>query len=722
MKKFLLVAIAATALGACDRAPQSNNTAVYPQSTQDEQVDEYHGTRVADPFRWLEAMNSQAVKDWVSAQNALSLPKLKALPQWQQINERLTELWKYERYDAPYKKADKYFYQYNSGDWDHAIFYGSSDLSRDSEMLLDPHKLSDDSTIAARDLAVSPRARYLAFGTSDGGTDWTDFHVRNLQTGADLEDRLTGLKFNGVSWAADESGFYYSRYPQAEDGTYDDTRQAKIYFHKLGDKQAQDPLVYEVTDHPSRVPYGQVSDDGRYLLISLFDGYQKNGIYYKPLDGNATGGDVVRLLDDWDGLYEFLGNTGETFYFKTTAGAPNGRVVAIDIRKPEKAGWREVVPERKDVLADASMVGGKLVLHYLENATSRIVIASLDGLEQKNVTMPGIGAITGLKGDPGDPETFFVFQNFTTPGDVYRLDVNSGAVSPFRKVEFPADFSNIEVSQHFYKSKDGTRVPLFLVHRKGLARDGSNPTQLYGYGGFNISETPEFRTRFAAWIDMGGVLAVPNLRGGGEYGDAWHSAGTKLQKQNVFDDFIAAAEWLIEEKVTSPEHLVITGRSNGGLLVGATMTQRPELFTAAVPAVGVLDMLRYHTASANARQWSSDYGLSENADEFRALLAYSPVHNTEAGTCYPATLVATADRDDRVVPWHSYKFTAALQRDQGCDNPVWLAVETRAGHGAGKPVWMQVEDYTNQIAFMAYHTGLTKAETEQQEAEPKTDQ
>ncbi|WP_295803774.1 prolyl oligopeptidase family serine peptidase [uncultured Microbulbifer sp.] len=699
MKKALLALAAGIAASAAALAATQ-----YPATPTVDQQDDYFGTRVSDPYRWLENLDSRDVKQWVEAQNDYALPKLKALPGWQKINDRLTELWQYERYGVPYKKAGQVFYEYNDGSWDQSVFYSTGDIRKEGGVVLDPRTLSKDGTVAARRYAVSPNGRYLAYGTSDGGTDWTDYHVRDLKTRRQLPDRLRGIKFSGASWAKDESGFYYSRYPFNKDGSADDSKQVSVYFHKIGDPQNRDQLVYEISDHATRNPEAQVSDDGDYLIFGIFDGYDSNGIYYRDLKNKQAG--VVKLLDDWDALYTYLGNSGRTFYFETNADATNGRIIAVDLDKPEKSNWKTLVPETRNALQSASLIGGRFVLHYLQDAKSKVVVTDLDGKQQYELELPGMGTVEGFYGEPDDPETYYSFSNFLTPPSIYKLDVASGKTEKVKAPDYPADFSEYTISQEFLKSKDGTRVPMFLVHKKGIKHDGSNPTLLYGYGGFNAAQLPRFYTRFAGWLDMGGTFAMVNLRGGSEYGGDWHKAGTKLQKQNVFDDFIAAAEWLIDNKVTTPEKLAIMGRSNGGLLVGATEVQRPELFAAALPIVGVLDMLRYHTASANARQWSSDYGLSENKDEFAALHAYSPVHNTRKGTCYPATLITTADRDDRVVPWHSYKFAAALQRDQGCDKPIYLAVETRAGHGAGKPVWMQVEDFTNQYAFLAARLGM----------------
>ncbi|WP_288131842.1 prolyl oligopeptidase family serine peptidase [Microbulbifer sp.] len=703
-----VIAAIATLVATSDQADNSHSENTYPATPVVDQKDDYFGTEVADPYRWMEDLGSKQVKEWVRVQNDYSLPKLKALPGWEKINRRLTDLWEYERYGVPYKKAGQVFYEYNDGSWDQSVFYTTGDIAKDGHVVLDPRQLSEDGTVAAKRYSVSPNGRYLAYGTSDGGTDWTDFHVRDLKTRRLLPDHLKGIKFSDASWAKDESGFYYSRYPfntsPEEDGSADDSKQVSVYFHKIGEPQEKDALIYQIADHPTRNPDAEVSDDGRYLILNIFDGYESNGVYYRDLQGDDE--KVVKLLDRWDALYRYLGNTEDTFYFETNADATNGRIVAIDIKKPEKKHWKTLVPEQKDALQSASLIGERFVLHYLEDAKSKVVVTDLAGKQQYQLKLPGMGTVEGFYGQPDDPETYYAFSNFLTPHSIYKLNVHSGETEKVKSPDYPADFSDYTVNQHFFTSKDGTRVPLFLVHKKGLKKDAQNPTLLYGYGGFNAAQLPRFYTRFAGWLDMGGTFAMVNLRGGSEYGGDWHKAGTKLNKQNVFDDFIGAAEWLIDEKITSPEKLGIMGRSNGGLLVGATEVQSPELFRVALPIVGVLDMLRYHTASANARQWSSDYGLSENKQEFEALHAYSPVHNTRKGACYPATLITTAEKDDRVVPWHSFKFAASLQRDQGCDNPVYLAVETRAGHGAGKPVWMQVEDFTNQFAFLANELGL----------------
>ncbi len=670
----------------------------YPDSFRGEHVDRYHEVEVADPYRWLEDLEGQETAQWVGSQNAVAEPFLAALPRREAIKERLTELWNYERFHPPIKEGRRYFYLRNDGLQDQDVLYVTDSLEGEARILIDPNSFSEDRTASLSQFEVSPDAQLIAYSISEGGSDWRTWHVREVDSGKDLEDRLDAIKFTSISWTPDSAGFYYSHYPRGEDGKGDGSRQVSVYYHRIGMPQSDDVRVYAVDDHPTRNPYGNLTDDGRFLLISLFDGYTSNGLYYMHPDRRADG--VVRLLDEWDALYQYLGNEGDVFYLTTNRGAPRSRVVAIDLRSPEPANWRTVVPEAAEPLDEASFVGGRIIARYLKDASSIVKVYGTDGSLVQEVELPGIGSVQGFDGDADEDETFYSYTSFTMPGRIYRYDVENGRSTLFRESEVTADLDQYETQQIFYESKDGTRIPMFIVHRKGMQLNGGNPTLLYGYGGFNVSLTPAFQSSRLVWVEQGGVLAIPNLRGGGEYGEEWHTAGTKANKQNVFDDFITAAEWLIEAGYTTPGKLAIQGGSNGGLLVAAAMTQRPDLFGAALPAVGVLDMLRYHTASANARQWSSDYGLSENEEDFKALYAYSPYHNVKPGTCYPPTLITTADHDDRVVPWHSFKFAAAMQNAQGCADPVLIRVETRAGHGAGKPTWMRIEEIANQWAFL----------------------
>jgi prolyl oligopeptidase len=692
---LLLVPVASLA------EPVSGAALVYPQSERGTQVDDYHGTKVADPYRWSEGIGTPQVKHWVESQNALSQPILEGNPAREKIKQRLTTLWNYERYDVPVKRGGRYFYLHNDGLQNQSVLFVADSLDAKPRVLLDPNKLSGDATVALGEYVPSPDGKLLAYGLSDGGTDWRSWHIRDVATGKDLPDVLRFIKFRDAVWTADSRALYYSRYPLRADGTGDDSKQMSIYRHRLGTDQQADQHIYSVTDHPTRYPFPAISDDGRYLVIGVFDGSQATGIYYQKLDANALPtGEVVRVFDKFDADYQFMGEVDDVLYVRTTANAPNARVIAIAAGSTGIANTRDVVAERDAALVDATIVGGRIIAQYVKDAYSDVRVTDLKGAHQYDVALPGYGQAGGFAGDVRDSETFFGYTDFLTPGTIAQMDIATGKIKVFRTAKIPAEVSPYVTEQVFYRSKDGTRVPMFITHKRGLVKNGQTPTMLYGYGGFNIPQQPVFSVPVLVWLEMGGVFAVANLRGGSEYGEAWHSAGTRLQKQNVFDDFISAAEWLIAEKYTSTPKLAIRGRSNGGLLVGAALTQRPDLFGATLPAVGVLDMLRYHTASANARQWSTDYGLSENEAEFKAQYAYSPVHNVKQGTCYPPTLVTTADRDDRVVPWHSYKFTAALQHAQGCPNPILLRVETRAGHGAGKPVWMQIEDFADQWGFL----------------------
>ena len=698
MKCFVGIVLSAVATIA---GPVSAASLGYPQSPRGNQVDSYHGSQVADPYRWLEGVETPQVKQWVASQNALSQPILEGNPAREKIRKRLTELWNYERYDVPVKRGGRYFYLRNDGLQNQSVLYVADSLDGKPRLLLDPNKLSSDATVSLGEYVPSPDGRLIAYSLSDGGTDWRSWHIRDVATAKDLPDVLRFIKFRDVVWTTDSRALYYSRYPLRADGTGDDSKQMSIYRHALGSEQQADRHVYSVTDHPTRYPFPLLSDDGRYLIIGVYDGSQATGIYYQKLDAAALPtGEVIRVFDRFDADYHFIGELDDVFYVRTTAHAANGRVVAIAAGAREIDNARDVVAERDAAMVDASIVGGRIISQYVKDAYSSARVTDIKGALLYDVALPGFGQAGGFGGDIKDTETFFGYTDFLTPGTIAQMDIATGRTKVFRTAKIPADVSPYVTEQVFYRSKDGTRVPMFITHRRDLVKNGQTPTLLYGYGGFNIPQQPTFAVHTLVWLEMGGIYAVANLRGGSEYGEAWHSAGTKLQKQNVFDDFVAAAEWLIAEKYTSTPKLAIRGRSNGGLLVGAALTQRPELFGAALPTVGVLDMLRYHTASANARQWSTDYGLSENAAEFKAQYAYSPVHNVKRGTCYPPTLITTADRDDRVVPWHSYKFSAALQYAQGCPNPVLLRVETRAGHGPGKPVWMQVEDFADQWVFL----------------------
>jgi prolyl oligopeptidase len=685
-------------------SPAPATPLVYPITARVNVTDKYNGVAVEDPYRWMEDLDSDATRKWVEAENQVSRPRLEALPNRAWVKQRLTALWNYERFGTPTKRGGRYFFLHNDGKQNQSVLFVSDSLDSPGRMLFDPNTVREDATVALANYVPSRQGDVVGYALSDGGTDWEIWKFRSVKDGSDLSDTLHYTKFSGVSWAHDGSGVYYSRYPALPNGKGDDAARPAIYFHRMGQAQDQDQLVYAVTDHPTWVPYGTVTDDGRYLIITLSDGYEKNGV--SILDLRKPGSKVKPLFYAWDALYNFIGSEGDQLYFHTTKSAPQRRVIAVDASQPAGTQWPTVVPEQGFALDDAQYVGGRIVARYVQDAHSVVRVYDRNGKSLGLVTLPGLGQVAGFEGDSTDTETFYSYTDYLTPTRVYRFDVAANSSTVWRTPKIDASTDQYVTEQVFYNSKDGTRVPMFITHRRDMMKDGNNPLLLYGYGGFDISLTPQFKPTVLAWLEMGGVYAEANLRGGGEYGEPWHKAGTTTNKQNVFDDFISAAEYLVNEHYTRRARLGIYGRSNGGLLIGAVLTQRPDLFGVALPAVGVMDMLRYHTASLNARQWSSDFGLSEDPQQFKALYAYSPYHNVKKSTCYPPTLVTTADHDDRVVPWHSFKFAAALQAAQICPNPILIRVETRAGHGSGKPVWMQIEDFADQWAFAAQALGM----------------
>ena len=703
MRRFRYCLFLAAALVAANCAPTAEDGLEYPASARSDQSDDYFGVEVADPYRWMEELDAPETSAWVEAQNELAVPYLEALPLRERLRARLTEVWNYPRRSAPWREGPWYFEFRNDGLQNHSVLFVRDGIDGEARVLLDPNTWTEDGTVSLASNSVSPGGRYIAYAKSDGGSDWRDWYVREVATGEDLSDHLTYTKFSGVSWTPDESGFYYSRYPVDEQGKGDDKKAVSVYYHELGTDQADDRLVLEMPPDEGRNAYAFVTEDGAYLMVTLQEGYLSNAVHYRRTDEPDSA--IRPLLDEWDAIYGYLANDGETFFFSTNKDAPRRKVISLDVNSPQD--WTEVIPESGNTLARISAVGGRLIASYLKDVKPLVVVREADGSLVEEIELPGIGSVGGFGGRWDDPETFYTFSGFTDPSAVYRYDVGTGESALHHRTETVIDGTQFVTRQVFYDSKDGTRIPMFLVHHKDLETTGDHPVLLYGYGGFNISLTPSYSSSRLVWLELGGMVAIPNLRGGGEYGREWHLAGTRERKQNVFDDFIAAAEWLIDEGYTEASRVVIQGRSNGGLLVGAVMTQRPELFGAALPGVGVLDMLRYHTPSANARAWADDYGLSENEADFHAQFAYSPVHRVAEGACYPPTLVTTGDHDDRVAPWHSYKFAAALQYGQGCDNPVLIRIETRAGHGAGTPTWMRIEDVANQFAFAADAVGLS---------------
>jgi prolyl oligopeptidase len=673
----------------------------YPHAKAVDQIDDYHGTKVADPYRWLEDTDSADTRAWVESENKVTFGYLEQIPYRKAIHDRLTKLWNFERYRVPQKQGGRYFYEHNNGLQNQNVLYVTESLNAEPRVLLDPNTLSSDGTVALVGHAVSEDGKLLAYGTAASGSDWMDWHVRDVDTGKDLSDLLKWVKFSGASWTKDGKGFFYSRYDEPKQGTMlrDANYFQKLYYHRVGTTQSEDKLVYERPDNKELGFSGDVTDDGHYLIISVWQGTSpKNRLYYRDL--TRADAEVVKLLDDFDAQYQFVDNDGPIFWLKTDLDAPRSRLIAIDTLHPERDRWKTIVPQAAETLTSASVVDNSFLLGYLKDAQTEVRIHDLGGKFLRSVDLPGIGTAEGFAGKRRDKETFYGFTSFIVPAAIYRYDLEASKSEVFRQPKVDFDPRRYETKQVFYTSKDGTRVPMFLTYKKGLKLDGNNPVLLYAYGGFNISLTPAFSVANAVWLEMGGVYAQPNLRGGGEYGEDWHQAGTTLKKQNVFDDFIAAAEWLIANRYTSPAKLAIRGGSNGGLLVGACMTQRPDLFGATLPAVGVMDMLRFHKFTIGWA-WTSDYGSSDDAEQFKALYAYSPLHNLKPGTRYPATLVTTADHDDRVVPGHSFKFAATLQADQAGAAPVLIRVETKAGHGAGKPVSKQIEEMADERAFVA---------------------
>jgi prolyl oligopeptidase len=675
----------------------------YPASRTVDQVDYYHGVAVPDPYRWLEDANSDETAAWVAAQNQLTFEYLGNIPQRQAIYDRMLQLWDYEKLSVPWKRGDRYFYYKNDGLQNQSVLYTLERLDGEPRVLLDPNRLSSDGTIALSGVAFSQDGSLMAYGLSAAGSDWQTWHTRNVETGDDLPDMIEWVKFSRAAWLPDNSGFFYSRYdaPKADEQFQETNYFQKLYYHQLGTDQSEDVLIYERPDQPEWGFGATVSEDGSYLLIAVWKGTEsKNLLFVKDL--RQPDAPVRELVPDWVGSFEFIDNDGAIGWFKTNWQAPMGRVVAIDLDAIE-GNWqeaiREVIPEATHKLDAVSTLNDGFVVEYLKDARSSVQCFDLNGQFQSEIALPGLGSVGGFTGRRSDTETFYSFTSYTTPTTIYRYDFATQTSQLYRQPEVAFHPDDYETHQVFYHSADGTRVPLFISHKKGLTLTGNAPTILYGYGGFNISLTPAFSVANLVWMEMGGIYAVANLRGGGEYGEAWHEAGTKERKQTVFDDFIAAGEWLIANHYTNSQRLAISGGSNGGLLVGACLIQRPDLFGAALPAVGVMDMLRFSQFTIGWA-WCSDYGSVENESEFKALYAYSPLHNLRSGTHYPATLITTAERDDRVVPAHSFKFAAALQAAQGGAAPILIRIETKAGHGAGKPTTKIVEEASDKLAFL----------------------
>lgn len=671
----------------------------YPESPTEDQIDILHSVRVPDPYRWLEEIDSERTKEWIEAQNKVASRYLAAIPTREAIRARLQELWNYEKFGVPFRRGDRFFFTRNDGLQNQPVLYRTASLDDDPQILLDPNELADDGTIALTGIAVNDDGTLLAYGLSSSGSDWQEWRVREVESGRDREDHLRWAKFTNIAWFGD--GFFYCRYDAPAEGAVhqEANYNQKLYYHALSTPQSADRLIYARPDQKEWFFHAEITDDKQTLVLSVHHGTRReNAVFIKCLQDEES--PFIELLPAFDAEYRFIESDGPTLYFMTDLDAPLGRVIAIDYTQPDRENWREIIPERDDSLQGVRLVGESFFAAYLHDAHSRVLIFDKDGKSSGEITLPGLGAISEFNGRRDDQEIFYGFTGFTTPGTIYRYSLQTGENTVFRtpQVAFaPADYTTDQV---FYTSKDGTRIPMFLTYKKGLLQEGTHPTYLYGYGGFAISLPPSFSVANLVWMEMGGVYAQANLRGGGEYGKAWHDAGSRLNKQNVFDDFIAAGEWLIENGITTPAKLAIGGRSNGGLLVGACMVQRPDLFAACLPGVGVLDMLRFHKFTIGWA-WTSDYGSPDDRQAFEILHAYSPYHNLKQGTVYPATLVTTGDHDDRVYPAHSFKFAAALQSVQQGDAPVLISIDTKAGHGMGKPIAKLIEEQADCWAFLA---------------------
>lgn len=682
-------------------------TLQYPQTKKVDQTDNYFGTAIADPYRWLENDTARDTEAWVKEQSTLTQGYLSKIPFRQKLHQRLTELWNYPRYGAPEKEGEWYTFYKNDGLQNQSVLYVQKGPEGKPEVLLDPNKLSTDGTVALQATAFSKKQKYFAYAASASGSDWQEIFVMDFKNRKLLSDKLEYVKFTGISWKGEE-GFYYSGYDRPKDEATKfsaKTEYQKVYFHKIGTPQSADVLIYEDREHPLRYVSGGLTEDERFLVLSISEGTDGSEIKVKDLNDKAATG-FTTIVPGFKTNAGVIDNVGGKLLLQTNSNAPNNKVVLLDPKNPGEASWKTIIPEQKETLEGVSTGGGKLFASYLKDAASQKVQYSLDGKLEHKIELPGVGTAGGFGAKKEDNAFFYSFTSFTYPPTIFRYDIKTGKSELFRKSEVKFDPAAYETKQVFYTSKDGTKVPMFITHKKGLKMDGNNPTLLYAYGGFNVNITPSFSVANMVFIENGGVYCVANLRGGGEYGEDWHKGGMLNKKQNVFDDFIAGAEFLIREKYTSSEKLAIRGGSNGGLLIGACITQRPELFKVALPQVGVLDMLRYHKFTVGWG-WAVEYGSSDNKEQFDYLIKYSPLHNIKKGTCYPATLVTTADHDDRVVPAHSFKFAAALQEAQGCDNPTLIRIDSKAGHGAGKPTSKMIDEAADIWSFVFYNMGVT---------------
>ncbi len=683
------------------------NHVKYPKTKKVDQVDTYFGVKVADPYRWLEDDRSPEVEEWVKAENAVTNDYLSKIPFREKLKQQLTKVWNYAKMGVPITRGSRIFFQKNSGLENQSVLYMQDGAKSTPVVLLDPNKLSTDGTVALVNYDISKDGKYLAYATSDGGSDWETINVKNIATGEVLMDEIKWVKFSSISWY--HNGFFYSRYdaPQSGNKLTNINENQKVYYHKVGTSQALDELVYQDVEHPMRNFTTQVTDDDKYLILYVTESTSGNNIMIKNLQRNE---DFVQLTIGFEFDYKVIDHIDDNLYVVTNYKAPKYRLVSINVKAVDVGNWREIIPEKKDVLEGATLVGNKIVCNYIQDAHSDIEVYNTKGDFLNTIKLPTLGTASDFSSEMKDSIGFYSFTSFAYPSTIFKYNLETGKSTEFFKPKVDADLSQFEVEQVFYTSKDGTKVPMFIVHKKNILLDGTNPTLLYGYGGFNISLMPYFSPGRLVWLENGGVYAVANIRGGGEYGENWHKAGTKLNKQNVFDDFISAAEYLIDKKYTSSKKLAIEGGSNGGLLIGAVVNQRPDLFQVAIPEVGVMDMLRFQKFTIGW-SWVSDYGSSEDSLQFENLYRYSPLHNIRDDVTYPAVLVTTADHDDRVVPAHSFKYIATLQEKQaGKRNPMLIRIQTRAGHGMGKPTTMAIDEATDIYSFIFYNMDVVPKE------------
>jgi prolyl oligopeptidase len=689
------------------------SAADYPAARRGSQVDDYFGEKVSDPYRWMEDIDSPETAAWVAGERAATAAEFAKIPERAAIRARLKELWNFPRFGLPVKRGSLMFFTKNDGLQNQSVLYVADGPAGAPRALIDPNALSTEGTVALTEISPTDDGRLLGYGLAKAGSDWNEFHVRDVATGKDLPDVIHWVKFSSLAWTHDGAGFFYCRFPQTTKGDklFDKLSGRQCFYHRLGTEQSADRLIFEMKDHPDWFFGTDVTDDGRYLAITVEqNGKIENALYYMDLGDPSSprfDAPVVRFLDKFDGTYNLIGNTGSVFYVHTTLDAPRGRIVAIDLGSPGAANWKTPVPQSEDSIEEVVFAGGKIVVATLHDVQSRLAAFATDGTALGEIALPGIGALSGLGGRASDPEVFYRFSSFLTPPSVLSRNLETGKSAVFQQPETPFDPAPFETRQIFFKSRDGTRIPLFITAKKGLKLDGSAPAWLYGYGGFNISITPAYAVPPAVWIEMGGIYVQANIRGGGEYGEQWHLAGTKEHKQNVFDDFEGAADFIVKEGYTQRDRLVIEGRSNGGLLIGAVLNQRPDLCAVAIPSVGVMDMLRFHTFTVGA-PWASDYGSSADPEGFRYLRAYSPVHTVKFGAKYPAVLITTGDHDDRVFPAHSFKYAAEMQRAVlgvlGA-GPVLIRIDSNAGHGGSSgtsPVSKTIDEWADKMGFAAH--------------------